>query len=75
MDKPAVRVKKLFSEYVFDKNFAKSSHHLTKEEYMRIEWLNVVPEIICDILGYMANYVHYRTSKLTREAYESSLHF
>ena len=42
---------------------------------MRIEWLNVVPEIICDILGYMANYVHYRTSKLTREAYESSLHF
>ena len=30
VDKPAVRVKNLFSEFVFDKNFAKASHHITE---------------------------------------------
>ena len=37
--------------------------------------MNVVPEIVCDILGYMADYVHYRTHKMNRDLYENMLHF
>ena len=75
VDKPAVRVKNLFSEFVFDKNFARASHHITETEYQKIEWMNVVPEIVCDILGYMSDYVHYRTHKMNRDLYENMLHF
>ena len=39
-----------------------------------IEWMNVVPEIVCDVLGYLANYVHFRTDRLSKEAYEEMLH-
>ena len=43
------------------------------EEYLKLNWMNVVPEIICDILGYLANYIHFRTDVVSREAYESLL--
>ena len=32
-----------------------------------------MPEIVCDILYYLANYVHYRTDQITRSAYEKML--
>lgn len=68
-----MRLNKKFTEYIFDKNFAKGSQHLTQADYMQIQWMNVVPEIICDILGYLAGYVHFRTNFMSREAYESML--
>lgn len=38
--------------------------------------MNVVPEIVCDILCYMASYVHFRgTGSVSRDAYESMLNF
>mmetsp|Transcript_20742 Transcript_20742/g.24346 ORF Transcript_20742/g.24346 Transcript_20742/m.24346 type:complete len:109 (-) Transcript_20742:503-829(-) len=73
VNRPSMRVKHYFSEYMFEKNYAKASHHLTKEDYVKIPWMNVVPEIVCDVLGYLCNYVHYRTDKLSKYAYEDML--
>ena len=46
---------------------------MTKEDYVKIKWMNVVPEIVCDILGYMASYTHYRTDHISKDAYDTML--
>jgi len=43
------------------------------EEYAKIEFLNDVPEIVCDILCYLARYFHYRTSQMTERIYQKAL--
>ena len=68
-----MKVLKKLSGYVHDKNFAFESDHLTEADYMKIQWMNVVPEIICDILAYIASYIHHRTDSLGKEAYTSML--
>ena len=58
---------------MFDKNFKVPSHHISKEEYIQIAWMNTVPEIVCDVLAYLGNYVHYRTDKLQKHVYHNML--
>jgi len=35
--------------------------------------MNQVPEIVCDVLFYLAGYVHYRTEDISLEAYKQLL--
>ena len=35
--------------------------------------MNVVPEIVCDILCYLVNYVHHRSNMISKDAYEAML--
>lgn len=35
--------------------------------------MNVVPELVCDILNYMCNYIHLRSNKISKDAYEAML--
>ncbi len=35
--------------------------------------MNVVPEIVCDILSYLVNYVHHRSNMISKDAYEAML--
>ena len=35
--------------------------------------MNTVPEIVCDVLAYLGNYVHYRTDKLQKHVYHNML--
>ena len=64
---------KTFKQYLVDKEFSAGDCHITKEEYCAMPWMNVVPEIVCDILCYLCNYFHYRTDAFTRDAYVSLL--
>ena len=64
---------KTFKQYLVDKEFSAGACHITKEEYCAMPWMNVVPEIVCDILCYLCNYFHYRTDAFTRDAYVSML--
>ena len=56
-----------------DKHFARAAELITQEEYLKIPWLNVVPEIVCDILCYLTHYFHYRSDLISKEAYSSML--
>lgn len=56
-----------------EKNFTVESHHLSKNDYLKINWMNVVPELVCDILNYMCNYIHLRSNKISKDAYEAML--
>ena len=65
--------KRVAKQYMVEKKFEKDNMFLLRSDYAKIKWLNVVPELICDVLCYMCNYFHYRTNKLSREAYENML--
>ena len=72
--KPAhLDFKRVAKQYMVEKKFEKDNMFLLRSDYAKIKWLNVVPELICDVLCYMCNYFHYRTNKLSREAYENML--
>lgn len=55
------------------KKFDSAPYFLSQAEYLKISWLNVIPEILCDILFYMCGYVHYRADKLTKDVYTHML--
>ena len=69
----SLAVPRTFKQYTVEKNFQSDYSHITQNEYNKIPWINVVPEIVCDILCYMANYFHYRTDTFGRDAYEKML--
>ena len=71
--KPSLNVQKTFKEYFVEKTFDRPETRITREEYNELKWLNTVPEIVCDILCYLVNYFHYRTDKISRDAYVSML--
>lgn len=36
---------------------------------MQLDFMNQIPEIVCEILCYLAKFYHYRTNKITPGAY------
>lgn len=51
-----------FKKYVSEKKFGEPDKSLTFKDYYKLEFINDVPEIVCDILFYLARYYHYRTN-------------
>lgn len=72
-NRKSLHVGKTFKQYMVAKNFQSDYSHITQKEYNKIQWINVVPEIICDILCYIVCYFHYRTDTFSRDVYENML--
>ena len=59
----------MFSKYTSENYFTKPDVCISEEQYIRLDFMNQVPEVVCDILCYMARYYHYRTTLVSFEAY------
>ena len=56
-----------------DKKMNRREFYISEKQYMQLEFMNEVPEIVCDILYHLSGYVHHRTNKFSYEAYEEML--
>lgn len=48
-------------------------YYISKNAYLKMDFMNEVPEIVCDILYHLARYVHYRTDRFSEKAYKEML--
>eukprot|EP00353_Schmidingerella_taraikaensis_P016599 CAMPEP_0185613668 /NCGR_PEP_ID=MMETSP0436-20130131/28118_1 /TAXON_ID=626734 ORGANISM="Favella taraikaensis, Strain Fe Narragansett Bay" /NCGR_SAMPLE_ID=MMETSP0436 /ASSEMBLY_ACC=CAM_ASM_000390 /LENGTH=98 /DNA_ID=CAMNT_0028247853 /DNA_START=610 /DNA_END=906 /DNA_ORIENTATION=+ len=51
----------------------KKEYYLSAKQYCELEFMNEVPELVCDLLFYMSGYVHFRTNRFSQEGYEQIL--
>ena len=56
------------------KRLDQKEYYLSRRQYCSIEFMNEAPEIVCDLLYYMAGFVHYRTNFMSQESYAQMLH-
>ena len=66
-------VLKTFKQYALEKHFDSKAELISQDEYISMPWLNGVPEIVCDVLCYLSNYLHHRSDVIGKEAYQSML--
>ena len=59
----------IFSKYVSENYFNKSEVCITEEQYMKLNFMNQIPEIVCEIICYLSKYYHYRTRFVSQKAY------
>ena len=64
---------RVFDEYVCEKNYQKKEYFISENQYLQLEFMNQVPEIICDLLYYLSGYVHYRTDLISKDVYQKML--
>ena len=62
-----------WQDYVTAKNFSDTHNHITLEQYLHIEFVNFIPEIVCEILAYLSNYIHHRSEDIPYQIYERML--
>ena len=72
-DTEVVRTDKTAVNYVQYKHYNKREFYVSRQQYCDIEFMNKIPEIVCDILFYLSGYVHYRTDSMSEEAYRNIL--
>jgi len=53
-----------------EKKMQSREFYISEKQYMTLDFMNEVPEIVCDILYHLSGYVHYRTDRFSEEAYE-----
>jgi len=69
-DEPSIDMISTFKNFISKKNFGEPDKHLTFKDYYKLNFINDVPEIVCDILCYLSKYYHYRTNAMERALYE-----
>ena len=62
-----------FKNYVSTKKFGAPDKFLSINDYIKLEFMNDVPEIVCDILCYLSRHVHHRSNHLDKKVYEHLL--
>jgi hypothetical protein len=62
-------IQSTFKQFVSDKKFEAADQHLTFKEYSRLPFSNGMPEIVCDILYYLARFIAPKTGQLSRDTY------
>lgn len=70
---PVLDVYTTFKKFVSEKRFSAPDKFLNFKDYYKMNFANDVPEIVCDIFYYLANYSHYRTGYLNKDTYERLL--
>ena len=60
----------IFSKYISENYFNKPDVYISEEQYLQLDFMNQIPEVVCDILCYLAKYHHYRTKLISYETYE-----
>ena len=63
----------MFEDYVRMKHYNKREFYITRKQYCNIDFLNEVPEVICDLLFYLTGYMHHKTDLISEEAYNKLL--
>ena len=61
----------VFSNFISDNYFSKSDMYISEEQYCQLSFINQVPEVVCDVLCYLAKYYHYRTTEFSHENYRT----
>ena len=62
-----------FFDFVREKKYTTKEFYITKKQYQMFEFMNQVPEIVCDVLFYLSGYVHHRTSTMHQDMYKQLL--
>ena len=62
-------VNQTWKDYIKEKKFDQNADFISYSEYAKIHFMNDVPEIVCDIVYYLARYVYYRHSDFTCDSY------
>ena len=69
-EEPKLDVQTTFKQFVSDKNFKQHDKHITFKDYSKINFANEMPEIVCDILYYLAKYRHPNAANISRDTYD-----
>lgn len=64
---------KAFNSYICESKMQHREYFISKKQYLAMEFMNEVPEIVCDILFYLSGFVHYRTDRISAETYHQML--
>ena len=70
-DRVVLSPREIFSKYVSDNHFSDPDRFISEEQYLRLDFTNQIPEIVCEILCYLANYYHYYTPLCAYKTYKS----
>jgi hypothetical protein len=68
-----LNVETTFKNYVSTKKFGASDKFLNINDYIKLDFMNDVPEIVCDILCYLSRHVHHRSNHIEKKVYEHLL--
>ena len=55
----------MFEDYVRMKHYNKREFYITRKQYCNIDFLNEVPEVLCDLLFYLTGYMHHKTDLIS----------
>ena len=64
---------KAFMNYICESKMISREYFISQKKYCELEFINEVPEIVCDVLFYLSGYIHYRTDRISLEGYEKML--
>lgn len=64
---------KAFQAYVGESKMPESEYKIDEKQYAALDFMNEVPEIVCDVLFHLTGFVHYRTTRFSSEVYERFL--
>ena len=64
---------KVFLNYICDKKYTTKEYFISQNQYLDMEFMNQVPEIVCDILYYLSGYIHHRTDQIPKDVYTKML--
>ena len=61
----------VFSNFVSDNYFKNPDEYISEEQYTQLIFMNQIPEVVCDVLCYLAKYYHYRSAEISLEVYSA----
>ena len=59
-----------FNLYVGEKHLDKREYYISEAQYVDLDFMNMAPEIVCEVLYYLCGYVHHRTSSISIDTYK-----
>jgi hypothetical protein len=66
-------VHQTFEDFVTLRKFSDDTNRISLEQYLKIEYLNLIPEIVCEVLCYLSGYVHHRNDQISHAVYSRKL--
>lgn len=64
---------KAFLSFIGEAKMPSREYYISKKQYLKLDFLNEVPEIVCDVLYYLSGYVHFRSKIMNAQLYEKML--
>lgn len=73
VDLNQVLVTNAHGAYVKEKYYNSAEFFISEKQFIEQDWMNQVPEIVCDVLFMLSGFSHYRTNQIDSDVYKEML--